>query len=317
MNCNLPPLVSVIVPSYNQAQYIGATLDSILQQDYAHLECLVVDGGSKDNTVAVLQNYSDARLTWISERDKGQSDALNKGLQRVSGEIITYLNSDDLLASGTIAFAVQYFDQHPEADLLYGDGYFVDARGRRISSYKGAPFDLSMCILNGQDFPQPGTFWRRKLSQQIGLFDVDFHYRMDFDYWIRAALAGFHLEYVPGERAAYRLHGESKTVSQRATFASDWEVILSRLFEKPDLPNNLLPLKEEAFNVLDWWKTKNLWLDSKYSEARPKLRHFLHDHKKGRQILAATMLFDSYFRTPLTQLLTDSLRRVTGAEIFR
>ncbi|MBI1257808.1 MAG: glycosyltransferase [Chloroflexi bacterium] len=313
----MEPLVSVIVPSYNQAQYIGATLDSILQQNYAHLECLVMDGGSKDQTVEVLQTYTDPRLTWVSERDKGQPDAINKGLQRSSGEIITYLNSDDLLAPGTIAFAVDYFAAHPTVDLLYGDGSFVDAHGKRLSPFKGAPFDLELCVLNGQDLAQPGTFWKRTVTDKIGLFDLGFHYRLDFDYWIRAALAGFHLEYVPGERAAYRLHGESKTISQRAAFVNDWEVILARLYEKPDLPDNLVSLKGEAFNVLDWWKTKNLWLDKKYDEARPKLRHFLHDHKTGRKVLAATMLFDSYFQTPVTKMLTSSLRRTTGTEIFR
>ncbi len=313
----MEPLVSVIVPSYNQAQYIRATLDSILQQDYVNLECIVVDGGSKDKTLEVLQSYSDPRLKWISERDKGQSDALNKGLQRASGEIITYLNSDDLIDPGAISFAVQYFDQHPQVDLLYGDGYFVDAQGSRISSYKGAPFVLVLCILNGQDLAQPGTFWKRELTQKIGLFEVELHYRMDFDYWIRAALAGFRLEYVAGERAAYRLHGESKTVSQRGAFAHDWEIILTHLFQKADLPDNVLAVKEEAFNTLDWWKTKNLWLDKKYGEARPKLRHFLRDHKRGRQVLAATMLFDSYLHTPVTKLLTDALQRRSGVEIFR
>jgi len=307
----------VIVPSYNQAQFIGATLDSILQHNYRQLEFIVVDGGSKDKTLQVLQSYSDARLSWISERDKGQSDALNKGLQRASGDIITYLNSDDLLDPGAITFAVQYFDQHPEVDLLYGDGYFVDAQGRRLSAYKSAPFNLSLCILNGQDLAQPGTFWKSGLSKKIGLFDVDLHYRMDFDYWIRAALAGFRLEYVSGERAAYRLHNESKTVSQRAAFTQDWEIILTRIFQNPDLPDTLLPLKEEAFNVLDWWKTKNLWLDKKYEEARPKLQHFTHDRKRGRRILATTMLVDSSLQTPLTQSMIVVFRRLTGKEIFR
>ncbi|HVU13946.1 MAG TPA: glycosyltransferase family 2 protein, partial [Phototrophicaceae bacterium] len=171
-------LVSVVVPSFNQAQFIRATLDSILQQDYPALECIVVDGGSTDKTLEALQAYADPRLTWISERDKGQSDALNKGLQRISGEIITYLNSDDLLNPGAIRFIVEYFDQHPETDLIYGDGYFIDAEGKQIASYKSAPFDLELCLLNGQDLVQPGTFWKRALTEKVGLFDVDLHYRM-------------------------------------------------------------------------------------------------------------------------------------------
>lgn len=310
-------LVTVIVPSFNQGRFIGSTLDSILQQDYPQLECIVVDGGSTDETLAIIQQYQDSRLSWVSERDKGQSDALNKGLRRASGEIITYLNSDDLLLPGAVAFAAAYFEAHPEVDLLYGDGYYVDAEDKRLGAFKSAPFDLDLCVLNGQDLAQPGTFWRRTVTDKIGLFDVGFHYRMDFDYWLRAALAGFQLQYVPGERAVYRLHRESKTVSQRATFVTDWEAIITRLFERDDLPAHLLRLKEEAFNVITWWKTKNLWFEKNYTEARPVLRRFLHDHKRGRQMLAATMLFDSYFHTPLTTLISSVLRRTTGVEIFR
>lgn len=310
-------LVSVIVPSYNQGRFIGATLESILQQDYAQIECIVVDGGSTDETLEVIQTFSDPRLSWVSERDKGQSDALNKGLARINGEIVTYLNSDDLLLPGAVAFAVQYFEQHPNADLLYGDGHYVDADGKRLTSFKSAPFDLALCVLNGQNLAQPGTFWRRIVTEKIGLFDVGMHYRMDFDYWLRAALAGFRLEYVPGERAVYRLHDQSKTISQRATFVKDWEVIIRRFFERNDLPSNLLALKTEALNVIDWWKTKNLWLDGNYAEARPALRRFLRDHKRGRTLLAATMLFDSYAHTPVTKTMTGLLRRATGVEIFR
>jgi glycosyltransferase involved in cell wall biosynthesis len=310
-------LVTVIVPSFNQGRFIGSTLDSILQQDYAQLECIVVDGGSTDETLEVLKNYRDTRLSWISERDEGQSDALNKGLQRASGEIITYLNSDDLFLPGAVAFAFEYFEMHPNVDLFYGDGYYVDAEGKRLMPFKSAPFDLALCILNGQDLAQPGTFWRRHLSDRIGLFDENLHYRMDFDYWIRAALEGFHLEYVPGERAVYRLHGESKTVSQRAIFVKDWEVIITNLFERADLPARLLTLKSEAFNVIEWWKTKNLWLDENYAEARPILRRFLRDHKRGRQVLAATMLFDSYSHAHLTSFVTILFRKITGKEIFR
>ncbi len=310
-------VVTVIVPSYNQGYFIGMTLDSILQQDYHRIECIVVDGGSKDETLDVLQSHTDPRLAWVSEPDKGQSDALNKGLQRATGDIITYLNSDDLLLPGAIAFAVQYFDQHPDADLLYGDGYFVDAQGNRLSAFKSAPFDLAMCMINGQDWAQPGTFWKREVTQGIGLFDPTLHYRMDFDYWIRAALAGFRLQYVPGERAAYRLHGESKTVSQRPAFVHDWEIIVSRVYGRSDLPDEVLALKAEAFNVIDWWNTKNLWFDGKYAEARPGLRHFLRDPKRGRRLLAATMLFDSYLHTPVTKLLRYLMRRTTGVEIFR
>ncbi|HYO87021.1 MAG TPA: glycosyltransferase family 2 protein, partial [Candidatus Limnocylindrales bacterium] len=200
------PAVSVIVPSFNQGAFIGHTLDSILGQDFADLECLVMDGGSTDETVGVLHRYSDPRLIWVSEPDRGQSHAINKGLARAQGQVLTYLNSDDLLAPGAVASAVTYFEAQPEADLIEGDLNFIDAGGAVIGMLPGRPFLLAELLSGRHRFNQAGAFWRSSLTRRIGLMDEGLHYTMDHDYWARAALAGAQIVYVPGVRASFRLH---------------------------------------------------------------------------------------------------------------
>jgi glycosyltransferase involved in cell wall biosynthesis len=311
------PLVTVITPSFNQGNYIRATIESVLGQDHPQLQYIVVDGGSTDETVSILQSYSDPRLTWISEADRGQSDALNKGMKQAKGDILTYINSDDLLLPGCIQETLTYFSTVTEADIVYGDVTFINDSGKTTGNAYGAPFNQVLAVLNGQDLPQPGTFWRRRVMESIGWFDESLHYRMDYDYWLRASFGGFRLDYVPGIRAAYRLHGSSKTVSQTAKFQNDWLCILKRIYERDDLPPEVEAVREDAFAGAEWWHAKNLWLEKDYAEARPLLRRFLHDDKRGRQVFAASMLIDSTLHTPLTRLMALSYKQVTGRSIFR
>jgi len=283
-----------------------------LTQDYAQIEYLVIDGGSTDGTVDLLRRYNDPRMTWVTEKDHGQSDALNKGLLRSTGEIITFINSDDLLMPGVIQFAVNYFNDHPETDALYGDGEFIDAEGKYLSAFKSAPYDLPFAILGGQALVQPGTFWRRRVTDAVGLFDTSLHYRFDFDYWLRMGLSGFQLDYVPGKRAAYRLHSASKTVSQSDRFLGDWEKIVHRIFTRQDLSPELRRLQPEVEEYLEWHKAKARWLKGERVEARPLLRPFLIRKRWGRRALAASMLVDVYFHTSLTNLVASIFTKITG-----
>ncbi|MFN8379627.1 MAG: glycosyltransferase family 2 protein, partial [Anaerolineae bacterium] len=169
------PLVSIVVPSYQQGRYIRDTLDSILSQDFTDLECIVMDGGSTDETVAVLQSITDPRLMWVSEPDRGQSHAINKGLARATGAILSYLNSDDLLRPGAVTAVVRYFGQHPEADLVYGDMDHVDGEGATFETVIAAPFDLPDTLAGRNSVNQPGTFWRREVGERVGPFDESLH----------------------------------------------------------------------------------------------------------------------------------------------
>ncbi|NDJ35120.1 MAG: glycosyltransferase [Chloroflexi bacterium] len=309
------PLVSVVTPSFNQGAFIGATLESVLEQDYPHIEHIVMDGGSTDSTLDVLRSVDDPRLTWISEPDRGQSDAINKGLRRANGQILTYLNSDDILLPGVIREVVAHFAAHPEVPSSYGDLWFIDEAGDRLDPVYGMPFDLQRALTNTLVIPQQGCFWRREVQEAIGLFDETLHYQMDTEYWLRMALNGFIPHHVPGMRAGFRLHGESKTVSQSVLFAEDWERIITRVYEQPDLPDEIAHRRREAFGYMRKHRAESLWRAGRRDEARPYLTALLRSDSPFRQkILALTMLVDSHLRTPFTRWMQRAFDRVKGSE---
>ncbi len=309
-------LVSIIVPSYNQGEYIQATLDSILSQDYLRLEIIVMDGGSTDNTCDILRSIRDLRLTWRSEPDNGQSHAINKGLRQSTGSILSYLNSDDLLLPGAIHKALDYFDTHPECDLVYGHNYIIDENGEPVRESPAFDFGIIEMLTPIGGLPQPGLFWRRRVMEQIGLFDESLHYTMDYDYWLRTSLAGFRLDYLRTSLGAFRLHPTSKTVSRLSRFWDDWGQVLDKVYSRPDLPPEIRRTETEAKTYVKWQRTKALWDDGKYEETRPVLRSFLlHKNRWQRRLLAATMLLDSYLSTPITRWTWQAYERFSGSPV--
>jgi glycosyltransferase involved in cell wall biosynthesis len=215
-----PPKISIITPSYNQGDFIGQTIESVLAQDYPNLEYWVMDGGSTDNTLEILKSYG-KKINWVSEPDKGQTDALNKGLARVSGDILAYINSDDVYMPGTFQKVAQLFEQHPEALWLTGEYTVVDENNQPregfITIYKSiqrwlmmsAPFLQPIIMGINNPIIQPSTFWRRDLQDKIGLFSVDRRYTMDYEYWLKALKLGPAL-IVQDVFSAFRVHSQSK-----------------------------------------------------------------------------------------------------------
>ncbi len=216
------PLVSVITPSYNQGEYIEETIRSVLSQDYPRIELIVVDGGSTDNTLDVLRRYGE-RLRWVSERDRGQSDAINKGAAMASGEILAWLNSDDTYLEGAVRKAVEFFDSHPDVGVVYGKSYYTDPSGRVVGEYPTAPFDPARLAVTNF-ICQPSTFFRKTIWDAVGGLDLSLHYAMDYDLWIRmAAQADF--GYLDEFLSTYRLHGQSKTVSPAHALSLQREIL--------------------------------------------------------------------------------------------
>ena len=206
------PLVSIVTPSFNQGRFIRDTLESVLSQSYPRIEYLVMDGGSTDDTVAILRQYRD-RLTWVSEPDRGQAHAINKGWRRARGSIVAYLNSDDTYLPGAVERAVASLEEHPEAGLVYGEGFHVDEQGEIIERYPTEPFSLTRleetCFIC-----QPTVFLRREFVERVGYLDESLQYCLDYDLWIRVArVAGF--AFTPQYLATTRLHPDTKTLGQR------------------------------------------------------------------------------------------------------
>ncbi|MFV9503778.1 MAG: glycosyltransferase family 2 protein [Oscillochloridaceae bacterium umkhey_bin13] len=228
------PLVSIVTPSLNQGQYLAATLTSILEQDYPNLELWVIDAGSRDETLAVLERFGhDPRLRWLSEPDRGQSDAINKGWARCHGQILAWLNADDTYLPGAIRSQVAALQAHPSAGVVYGDVVFTAADGRPLSRVYGRPFRPEH-VLRLQIPPQPGIFVRRDLIARAGPLALERHYAMDVDLWVRVLPMAPWVQN-PNLVATYRLHPTSKTVAQTSGFYAEWLAIIEAYFAHADL----------------------------------------------------------------------------------
>jgi len=204
------PLVSIITPSYNHARYIEATMHSVLTQDYPQIEYIVVDGGSTDGTVELIEGH-DKIAWWISEKDKGQTDAINKGFARATGSILAWLNSDDTYEPGAVAAAVNYLQEHPEVGMVYGDCNFINESGKVIGKFNSAQTDLHLLRQGYVHISQQTMFFRADLWKQVGPLDPSFYFAMDYDLWTRIA-ARSEIKYIPQTWANFRLHTSGKTI---------------------------------------------------------------------------------------------------------
>lgn len=206
------PLVSIITPSFNQGRFIEKTIQSVLEQDYPNIEYIVMDGGSSDNTINILKRYEN-NLQWVSEVDKGQTDAINKGFLRAKGEILCWLNSDDTYAPGAIRKAVEHFVKHPDVMMVYGEGTEIDEQGHYIHRFPYTrKYDLWALIYIWDYILQPTTFFRADIFKKIDLPDVNLHWCMDWDLWIRIG-SRFNVDYVDYVFANSRIHSATKTES--------------------------------------------------------------------------------------------------------
>lgn len=206
------PKISVITPAYNQGMFIERTIRSVLDQHYPNLEYIVMDGGSTDETVKILKKYA-KQLTWVSEHDEGQADAINKGLRRSTGSILAYLNSDDTYEPGALKTVAGYFMKHPKAQFVYGRGKLIDLEDNDIGMYNDSQMDhekLSMAC----GISQPTAFWTRNVYETIGEFDATYQFTMDYDYWIRIS-EKYPLHFLPKKVLANtRIHADAKTSRQ-------------------------------------------------------------------------------------------------------
>lgn len=205
------PLVSIITPSFNQVRYIEATIRSVLTQDYPRIEYIIVDGGSTDGTVEMIRKYENKFAGWVSEKDKGQTDAINKGFARATGDILAWINSDDTYEPGAVSAAVNYLLEHPEVGMVYGDCNFINETGKVIGRFNAAQTDHHLIRQGYVHIPQQTMFFRANLWRQVGPLDPSFYFAMDYDLWTRIS-ARSEIKYVPQTWANFRLHTSGKTI---------------------------------------------------------------------------------------------------------
>ena len=265
------PRVSIVTPSFNQAEFIAETIDTVLSQDYPHIEYHVVDGGSTDGTLDILRGFGD-RLEWISEPDHGQSDAINKGWRRTTGEIIAWLNADDLYRPGAVSKVVAFLASHPDVDMVYGDCDYLDAEGNVGERYHARPADgVDLLCSPVTIVPQPATFLRRRVLDSVGYLDETLHNTLDLDYWVRVA-ARHRIAYLPECLAGFRLHAGSKTMRLAERRNDERLRIYEQFFKAPDLPAHIRRAKRRAMSTVHTRIANHHFLKGDMKEAR---RHAL------------------------------------------
>lgn len=225
--------VSVITPSYNQGKYLEETIQSVLNQTYPNIEYIVIDGGSTDNSVDIIKKYEQNITYWISEKDKGQADAINKGFLKATGDLVCWINSDDILYSEFVATRVKQFLLFNDIDLIYGDVDQGDTYKNKLIR-KGRQVCLKEMLTKlNVPIPQQSAMWRKSAIDKIGLLDERWHVILDREYFMRTALFG-KIMYIEGSLAFFRNHNESKSIAQWHRWADELEFFYQEIFESND-----------------------------------------------------------------------------------
>jgi glycosyltransferase involved in cell wall biosynthesis len=234
------PLVSIITPSFNQGRFIEETLRSVKEQSYPRLEHVVIDGASTDNTLDILRRYDGTyNMRWVSEPDRGHADALCKGFREAHGDILAWLNSDDVYLPGAIEQVVEAFQHDPAADLIYGDIVLIDADGNELGRRRLTRVDHFDFLGQGDCLAQPATFWTRGIYDRVGGIDSSWYFQMDLEFFIRVAAAG-RMKHIRSWLAKMRIHAAGKMVKADRIRQSELAELRQRYLKAKGLERLLL-----------------------------------------------------------------------------
>jgi len=267
--CDLP-LVTIVTPSLNQAQFLEDTMLSVMAQDYTAVEYIVMDGGSSDGSVEIIRRYQDRLAYWVSEPDTGQSSAINKGFAHGTGTILGWLNADDLLAPSAVSIVARFFEAEPDVGLVYGDRVEIDAKGKTIRYLRCPPHDPEM-FRKDVTLPQETVFFRREVFKAAGGLDEGLHFAMDLDLWCKIARVA-RMRHIPTFLACFRRHVRSKSVvygaAEDAThrrYHEERELVMKRHFGRK-LPG---PLERRSYH---WRRKAALYLEATSAQHRADLK---------------------------------------------
>ena len=235
------PRIAIVTPSLNHAAYLKQTIDSILGQQYPNLAYFVQDGVSEDGSVDILNSYS-GQLAWCSEPDTGQANGINRAFEKIDGDIMGYINSDDMLLPGTLSYVARFFQQHPTVDVVYGHRICIDRDGSEIGRWVVPQHDLE-AVKWADYIPQETMFWRRRVWDAVGPFDESFNYALDWDFILRAQAEGYRFRRLPRFLACFRVYDEQKTRALHRVGQQECDILRKRSF-------GIVPTQAEINNGL-------------------------------------------------------------------
>lgn len=262
------PVISIVVPSFNQGKYIRETLTSLVNQDYPNLELIVIDGGSSDNSVDVIRSFEKHIKFWVSEKDNGQSHAINKGLHYVTGELFNWLNSDDVLEPGALHELARLSTTNPTKNLFIGSTRFFDESGTIRKSFS-IIYNKPETTLGYGQVNQPAMYYRMSVLNKLQPLNESLHLCMDLDLWMRYLISNGHDNLLETDYclAGFRFHGESKTMSGENPFRIERDKLYSNLYARADA-EEIVRASEPYFHL---WKADELMLEKKFTASAESL----------------------------------------------
>jgi glycosyltransferase involved in cell wall biosynthesis len=297
------PLVSIVTPSFNQAPYLEETINSVLSQDYQGIEYLIIDGGSTDGSVEIIRRHAARLAYWVSEPDAGQTAAINKGFGRSRGDVLAWLNSDDLYTPGAVSRAVKALQESPQHDLVYSHCDYIDGRGQLIQPVSAWDFSPRRILTGIPLVIQPASFLRRRALDVAGFLDESLHFLMDHDLFVRMVVAGLTFHRAHDVWARFRWHPGSKTHSQWIDFNLELQRIVERTFAQPSPVVDRRWQREAQSNVWQWLGEAYL-KGGQHAKSRAALikaiTNFPH---RPKTMMAAALLLDALFGTRLSLAL--------------
>lgn len=297
------PRISIVTPSYNQGQFLEETIRSILLQGYPNLEYIIIDGGSTDESVEIIRKYEQHLAYWVSEKDSGQANAINKGFQRVTGEVVAWLNSDDVYEAAAVQRAAKFLVARPDCGMIYGACHLVDEEGRHVGLMGSPEFDLTHLLMDSY-VPQQATFFRRSVLDKVGLLHEDFHYAMDYDLWLRIA-SRFSVCKASQIWANYRICEGTKSFGEPAAFWPEIVEALERFYTQPNLSPSIEKLKPTVLAhanlraAVEYYQRNKIEKGQDHFDAAFKVNPLLR--KNPAQVLQVLVRFGSILEPEASQ----------------